>query len=84
MFRRRELTDGNVFMEQRDVRGELVAETVVPKELEADAKELLRVLAAKWEILTLDRKIRGVLPFRRRLPTLTIPGRSQERLQSSE
>jgi hypothetical protein len=66
MVRRRELSDGHVFLERRDTRGELVAETVVPKELEADARELLEMLAVKWEAINADRLPPGVLRFRRR------------------
>jgi hypothetical protein len=84
MLRRRVLTDGDVFLEMRDARGELVAETVVPADLEADAELMLRQLAAKWERINEDRRKRGVLAFRRRLPKEAIPRRSLARWQGLE
>jgi hypothetical protein len=84
MLRRRLLSDGDVFLERRDKRGQLIAETVVPAALEADATEMLAQLAAKWDALTADRLPPGVLLFRRRLPEAANPRRIREPRRAHE
>jgi hypothetical protein len=77
MLRRRVLSDGDLFLERRDNRGQLIAEVVVPAEIEADALEMLEHLAAKWSAVNADRLPPGVLPFRRILQLEAIPRHSR-------
>lgn len=75
MHRRRVLTDG-IFLEERDAKGDLVAELFVPAHLEALGKKMLKLLAVEHE-LSADRLPPGVLKFRRILQLEAIPRHSR-------